>query len=94
MDISCHSLIRLARLAAPLMKEGGAIMTMSYEGANRVAPHYGIMGMAKASLEAATRALAAGAMPSGEGLKLLSSTYCVPSGPMARRPGGPKLDSW
>lgn len=41
------------------MKDGGAIMTMSYEGANRVAPHYGIMGLAKASLEAATRALAA-----------------------------------
>lgn len=59
MDISCHSLIRLSRLAAPLMKDGGAIMTMTYEGANRVAPHYGIMGMAKAALEAATRALAA-----------------------------------
>lgn len=59
MDISCHSLIRLSRLAAPLMKDGGAIMTMSYEGANRVAPNYGIMGMAKAALEASTRALAA-----------------------------------
>ena len=59
MDISCHSLIRLSRLAAPLMKDGGAIMTMSYEGANRVAPHYGIMGMAKAALEASTRAVAA-----------------------------------
>ena len=50
MDISCHSLIRLARHAAPLMKNGGAILTMSYEGANRVAPHYGIMGLAKAAL--------------------------------------------
>lgn len=59
MDVSCHSLIRLARLAAPLMKDGGAILTMSYEGANQIAPHYGIMGLAKASLEAATRALAA-----------------------------------
>lgn len=59
MDVSCHSLIRLSRLAAPLMKNGGAIITMSYEGANQIAPHYGIMGLAKASLEAATRALAA-----------------------------------
>ena len=59
MDVSCHSLIRLSRLSAPLMKHGGAIITMSYEGANQIAPHYGIMGLAKASLEAATRALAA-----------------------------------
>ncbi|MFM8339424.1 MAG: enoyl-ACP reductase FabI [Fluviibacter sp.] len=59
MDVSCHSLIRLSRLAAPLMKHGGAIITMSYEWANQIAPHYGIMGLAKASLEAATRALAA-----------------------------------
>ena len=50
MDISCHSLIRLARHAAPLMKNGGTLLTMSYEGANRVAPNYGIMGLAKASL--------------------------------------------
>jgi enoyl-[acyl-carrier protein] reductase I len=57
IDISCHSLIRLAHHAAPLMKDGGSILTMSYPGANRVAPHYGIMGLAKAALEAATRAL-------------------------------------
>ncbi len=59
MDVSCHSLIRLSRLAAPLMKSGGAILTMSYDGAKQLAPHYGIMGLAKAALEAATRALAA-----------------------------------
>ena len=59
MDISCHSLIRLARYAETRMPNGGSIITMSYEGANRVAPHYGIMGMAKAALEAATRGLAA-----------------------------------
>ena len=79
MDISCHSLIRLARLAAPLMKEGGAIMTMSYEGANRVAPHYGIMGMAKASLEAATRALAAELGPNR------ISVNAISPGPIATR---------
>lgn len=59
MDISCHSLVRLARYAESRMPNGGSIITMSYEGANRVAPHYGIMGMAKAALEAATRGLAA-----------------------------------
>lgn len=79
MDISCHSLIRLARLAAPLMKDGGAIMTMSYEGANRVAPHYGIMGMAKASLEAATRSLAAELGPSR------ISVNAISPGPIATR---------
>ena len=79
MDISCHSLIRLARLAAPLMKDGGAIMTMSYEGANRVAPHYGIMGLAKASLEAATRALAAELGPNR------ISVNAISPGPIATR---------
>ena len=59
MDVSCHSLIRLARYAETRMPKGGSIITMTYEGANRVAPHYGIMGMAKAALEAATRGLAA-----------------------------------
>ena len=79
MDISCHSLIRLSRLAAPLMKDGGAIMTMSYEGANRVAPHYGIMGLAKASLEAATRALAAELGPNR------ISVNAISPGPIATR---------
>ena len=59
MDVSCHSLVRLARYAESRMPNGGSIITMSYEGANRVAPNYGIMGMAKAALEAATRGLAA-----------------------------------
>ena len=79
MDISCHSLIRLARLATPLMKDGGAIITMSYEGANRVAPHYGIMGLAKASLEAATRALAAELGPNR------ISVNAISPGPIATR---------
>ena len=79
MDISCHSLIRLARHAAPLMKDGGALLTMSYEGANRVAPHYGIMGLAKASLEAATRALAAELGPKN------ISVNAISPGPIATR---------
>jgi enoyl-[acyl-carrier protein] reductase I len=58
MDISCHSFIRMARLAAPLMTEGGTLFAMSYHGANRVVPNYNVMGPVKAALEAACRYLA------------------------------------
>ncbi|GAB7524500.1 enoyl-ACP reductase FabI [Paraburkholderia sp. 2C] len=58
MDISCHSFIRMARLAAPLMKDGGAMFTMSYYGANKVVPNYNVMGPVKAALEASARYLA------------------------------------
>jgi enoyl-[acyl-carrier protein] reductase I len=58
MDISCHSFIRLARKAAPLMKDGGTMFTMSYYGANKVVPNYNVMGPVKAALEACTRYLA------------------------------------
>jgi enoyl-[acyl-carrier protein] reductase I len=58
MDISCHSFIRMARLAAPLMKEGGTMFAMSYIGANRVVPNYNVMGPIKAALEASCRYLA------------------------------------
>lgn len=58
MDISCHSFIRMARLAAPLMKDGGTMFAMSYHGANRVVPNYNVMGPVKAALEAACRYLA------------------------------------
>ncbi len=57
-DISAYSLIGLARAAVPLMSEGGSILAMSYYGAEKVVPHYNIMGVAKASLEASTRYLA------------------------------------
>ena len=53
MDISCHSFIRMARLGAPLMKDGGTMFAMSYLGANRVVPSYSVMGPVKAALEAA-----------------------------------------
>jgi enoyl-[acyl-carrier protein] reductase I len=59
MDISVHSLIRMTRLAEPLMTDGGAIFTMSYFGGEKVVPHYGIMGPAKAALETAARYMAA-----------------------------------
>jgi enoyl-[acyl-carrier protein] reductase I len=58
MDISCHSFIRMARLAAPLMTEGGTMFAMSYHGAQKVVPNYNVMGPVKAALEAACRYLA------------------------------------
>jgi enoyl-[acyl-carrier protein] reductase I len=58
-DVSVYSLIALSRAAAPLMTEGGSIMTLSYFGAEKVVPHYNVMGVAKAALEATVRYLAA-----------------------------------
>jgi len=58
MDISCHSFIRMARLAAPLMTNGGTMFAMSYYGANKVVPNYNVMGPVKAALEASCRYLA------------------------------------
>jgi len=58
MDISCHSFIRMARLAEPLMRDGGALFTMSYYGAEKVIEHYNVMGPVKAALESAARYLA------------------------------------
>jgi enoyl-[acyl-carrier protein] reductase I len=58
MDISCHSFVRMARLAAPLMKNGGTMMAMSYHGAQKVVPNYNVMGPVKAALEASCRYLA------------------------------------
>src|ERR1041384_672156 len=57
-DISAYSLVALAREAAPLMTNGGSIVAMTYYGAEKVVPHYNVMGVAKASLEASTRYLA------------------------------------
>jgi len=58
MDISCHSFVRMARLAAPLMKDGGTMFTMSYHGATKVVANYNVMGPVKAALEASARYLA------------------------------------
>lgn len=57
-DVSAYSLVAVSRAAAPLMTEGGSIVTMSYYGAEKVVPHYNVMGVAKASLEASARYLA------------------------------------
>jgi enoyl-[acyl-carrier protein] reductase I len=59
MDVSAYSLVALARSAAPLMPNGGSIICMTYYGAEKVVPHYNVMGVAKAALEASTRYLAA-----------------------------------
>jgi enoyl-[acyl-carrier protein] reductase I len=58
MDVSCHSFVRMARLAAPLMKDGGSMFAMSYYGANKVVSNYNVMGPVKAALEACCRYLA------------------------------------
>jgi len=58
MLISCHSFIRMAKLAEPLMKNGGCLMTLSYYGAEKVVDHYNVMGPVKAALEASVRYLA------------------------------------
>ena len=65
MDISCHSFLRMARLAEPLMEQGGTLLTMSYLGADEVVPHYGVMGPVKAALEASVRYLATEMGPRG-----------------------------
>jgi enoyl-[acyl-carrier protein] reductase I len=65
IDVSCHSFIRMARLAAPLMTDGGTMIAMSYYGANRVVPNYNVMGPVKAALEASCRYLAYELGPKG-----------------------------
>ncbi|MCG8621209.1 MAG: enoyl-ACP reductase FabI [Proteobacteria bacterium] len=58
MDVSVYSLTAIARFAAPLLNEGGALLTLTYYGAEKVMPHYNVMGVAKAALEASVRYLA------------------------------------
>jgi enoyl-[acyl-carrier protein] reductase I len=65
MDVSCHSFVRMAKLAAPLMTNGGTMFAMSYYGANRVVPNYNVMGPVKAALEAVCRYLAYELGPQG-----------------------------
>ena len=65
MDVSCWSFIRMAKLAEPLMKDGGTLSTMTYYGSQRVVENYNMMGPVKAALESATRYLAAELGPKG-----------------------------
>lgn len=79
MDISVHSFVRLAHLAEPLMVDGGAMMAMSYYGAEKVVSSYNLMGPVKAALEASVRQLAAELGPRNISVNALSP------GPMATR---------
>jgi enoyl-[acyl-carrier protein] reductase I len=65
MELSCWSFIRMAKLAEPLMKSGGALFTMTYYGSQMVVEHYNLMGPVKAALESATRYLASELGPKG-----------------------------
>ncbi|MFP5469384.1 MAG: SDR family oxidoreductase [Alphaproteobacteria bacterium] len=73
MDISCFSLNEIARRAAPLMENGGAIVTLTYMGAVKVMPDYNVMGVAKAALEASVRYLAADLGPQGVRVNAISA---------------------
>lgn len=79
MDVSCHSFARMARLAEPLMKDGGTLLTMSYLGAAEVIDNYGLMGPVKAALESSVRYLAAEMGPQGIRVNAVSP------GPLATR---------
>ncbi len=72
MDVSCHSFIRMARLAEPLMTRGGTLFTMSFYGAHKVVEHYNLMGPVKAALEAAARYLAYELGPKGIRVHVIS----------------------
>lgn len=82
MDVSCHSFVRMARLAAPLMTEGGTLLAMTYHGANKVIPTYAVMGPVKAALEAAVRYLAYELGPKG------IRVHAVSPGPIKTRAAG------
>lgn len=79
MDISCHSFARMAKLAEPLMKEGGCLLTMSYMGADEVIDNYGIMGPVKAALQSVSRYLASELGPKG------IRVHAISPGPLATR---------
>ena len=67
LDISCYSFVAVAQRAVPMMRPGGSLLTLSYVGAERWTPHYNVMGVAKAALEASVRYLAADLGGAGSG---------------------------
>lgn len=79
MNISCHSFIRMAKYAEPLMTEGGTLLTMTYQGADEVIHNYGIMGPVKAALQSASRYLASELGPKG------IRVHAVSPGPLLTR---------
>ena len=82
VDVSCHSFIRMARLAAPLMTAGGTMFAMSYYGATKVVPNYNVMGPVKAALEACCRYLAYELGPRG------IRVHAMSPGPLKTRAAG------
>jgi enoyl-[acyl-carrier protein] reductase I len=87
MGISCYSFTKMAQLAAPLMKKGGSLLTLSYSGSRRVMPNYNVMGVAKAALEASVRYLAADLGAQGVRVNALSA------GPMRTLAGSAIADA-
>jgi enoyl-[acyl-carrier protein] reductase I len=79
MDVSCHSFVRMAKLAAPLMTDGGSMFAMSYHGANKVVANYNVMGPVKAALEASCRYLAFEL--GGQGIRV----HAISPGPLKTR---------
>jgi enoyl-[acyl-carrier protein] reductase I len=73
LDVSAYSFVALARAALPLMREGGSMITLTYLGSERVVPHYNVMGVAKAALEATVRYLAADLGPLGIRVNAISA---------------------
>ncbi len=88
MDVSCWSFLRMAHLAEPLMKKGGALFTMTYYGSQMVVENYNIMGVAKAALESAVRYLSAELGPKG------IRVHAISPGPLLTRAasGIPEFD--
>lgn len=79
MDVSCHSFLRMARLAEPLMADGGCLLCVTFYGSERVVEHYNLMGPVKAALESATRYAAAELGPRG------IRVHAISPGPIATR---------
>ncbi|EPR10981.1 enoyl-ACP reductase [Sphingobium indicum IP26] len=79
MDVSCHSFLRMAKLAEPLMKDGGCLLCVTFYGSERVVEHYNLMGPVKAALESATRYVAAELGPRG------IRAHAISPGPIATR---------
>jgi enoyl-[acyl-carrier protein] reductase I len=73
LDISCYSFTAVARAAEPLMADGGSLLTLTYYGAEKVVPHYNVMGVAKAALEASVKYLAADLGPAGVRVNAISA---------------------
>ena len=84
-DISVYSLIALARAAAPLMSDGGAILTLTYYGSEKVFPNYNVMGVAKAALESVVRYLAASLGPKNIRVNAISAGHPHPGRARHRR---------